>query len=355
MIGFSNLSKADWIQLVLKELKGQSYDSLIWNINDRISIDPYYTKEETEVQLVPIQGINECLIGESFDLTNPEETNSLLLEALSGGIQSPLFTVSDVNTIEDLSLALKDVELNYLSSFWDFSRQSNSNGIAEILEASCYITKTDIQTFNAVLILSKDQITTLHTILSKKFPFVKSVGISDTGSNEIKDVDLDLANILKQVKELIDIINPKDFATFFSACFFNFKIAKNYLYEIARLRAFSYLWANLQLAYGIEYPEKPFMNIEFDSQVYDEDKNMNMIKATTMTMAAIIGGASRITVLPADHEANSFSRRIARNIQHLLTMESGFDKVQDPAAGSYYIEQLTLKIADSAWGIFIKT
>jgi len=72
-------------------------------------------------------------------------------------------------------------------------------------------------------------------------------------------------------------------------------------------------------------------------------------------MSAVIGGINRLTVLPANvvvEEATDFSRRIARNVQHLLKMESHLDIVQDPAAGSYYIEKLTEELAEKAWKKF---
>ena len=66
--------------------------------------------------------------------------------------------------------------------------------------------------------------------------------------------------------------------------------------------------------------------------------------------------AARLTVLPFDADRAdqsqrdpAFGRRIARNVQHLLKMESGLDQFPDPAAGSYYVEQLTGKYAEMAW------
>jgi len=66
-------------------------------------------------------------------------------------------------------------------------------------------------------------------------------------------------------------------------------------------------------------------------------------------------------VLPyeAGHEAEAsfppaFGRRIARNVQHLLKMESFFNEIPDPAAGSYYIEKLTQQLANQAWQSFQK-
>ena len=73
-------------------------------------------------------------------------------------------------------------------------------------------------------------------------------------------------------------------------------------------------------------------------------------------MAAALGGADRLVLraanLGAGEASTSFSRRIARNVQHLLKMESYLDRVQDPAAGSYYIETLSNQFAEKAWKVF---
>ena len=52
---------------------------------------------------------------------------------------------------------------------------------------------------------------------------------------------------------------------------------------------------------------------------------------------------------------DAFSERIARNQQFLLKEESHLDKVLDPAGGSYYVETLTVSIANEAWKLFIET
>jgi methylmalonyl-CoA mutase len=81
-----------------------------------------------------------------------------------------------------------------------------------------------------------------------------------------------------------------------------------------------------------------------------------MLRTQTEAMSASIGGADSITVLPfnAAYEAsNEFSDRIARNQQLLLKEESHISKIVDPAAGSYYIEELTASIAENAWKLFI--
>ena len=70
----------------------------------------------------------------------------------------------------------------------------------------------------------------------------------------------------------------------------------------------------------------------------------NLLRLTTEAMSAYIGGADIIELSYYDSKVsdpNDRSRRLSRNIQHLLRFESGLDFVNDPAFGSYYIEHLT--------------
>ena len=76
----------------------------------------------------------------------------------------------------------------------------------------------------------------------------------------------------------------------------------------------------------------------------------------TEAMSAALGGVDSMTVTPFDktyETPDEFSERLARNQQLLLKEESHFDKVIDPAAGSYYIENLTVAIAKQAWELFL--
>ncbi len=74
-------------------------------------------------------------------------------------------------------------------------------------------------------------------------------------------------------------------------------------------------------------------------------------------MSAILGGTDSLTVEPFDavfRHPDEFSERIARNQQLILKEEAYFDKVADPAAGSYYIENLTNLISENAWKLFLE-
>ena len=93
---------------------------------------------------------------------------------------------------------------------------------------------------------------------------------------------------------------------------------------------------------------------DWNKTVYDP--YVNMLRTQTEAMSATLGGIDSLTVRGFDsvfREPTEFSERIARNQQLLLKEESHFDKIVDPAAGSYYIENLTSMVAEKAWELFL--
>jgi methylmalonyl-CoA mutase len=87
------------------------------------------------------------------------------------------------------------------------------------------------------------------------------------------------------------------------------------------------------------------------------DAHVNLLRTQTEAMSAALAGVHSITVTPFDkayETPDEFAERIARNQQLLLKEESHLNKVVDPAAGSYYIENLTNSIAQQAWALFLK-
>ena len=82
-----------------------------------------------------------------------------------------------------------------------------------------------------------------------------------------------------------------------------------------------------------------------------------MIRSATQAMSAVIGGVDALFAMPANlpqkKDSTAFTRRIARNVQHLLRLESYMEKVVDPAGGSYYIENLTTQFVAKAWEEFL--
>lgn len=128
---------------------------------------------------------------------------------------------------------------------------------------------------------------------------------------------------------------------------FVYAVGSNYFFEIAKLRAARLLWQNLTNAFGI--PPSPAIiharTALANKSVYDP--YTNLLRVTTETLSAAIGGADSITVVPV-----RFPARLAPNVQHVIQEEARVDSVSDPARGSYFIESLTDSLARQAWALF---
>lgn len=128
---------------------------------------------------------------------------------------------------------------------------------------------------------------------------------------------------------------------------FLFATGSNYFFEIAKLRAMRLLWRNLTDAFGLP-PSAAILHARTalaNKSVYDA--YTNLLRVTTETLSAAIGGADSITVVPS-----RFSARLAANVQHVIQEEAHVDSVADPAAGCYFIEWLTDMLARQAWALF---
>jgi methylmalonyl-CoA mutase len=136
---------------------------------------------------------------------------------------------------------------------------------------------------------------------------------------------------------------------------FSFGIGSEYFLEIAKLRAARALWARVLESFQPGLAGKVEVRIfartsHWTKTIYDP--HMNLLRSTTESMAAVIGGADALEVEPFDdtyREPSEFARRLARNTQLILKKEAWLDRVVDPAGGSYYVESLTDSLAREAW------
>jgi methylmalonyl-CoA mutase len=123
----------------------------------------------------------------------------------------------------------------------------------------------------------------------------------------------------------------------------------------AKFRALRKLWARVEEACGLP-PAPAFIAAETAWRMMTRrDPLVNMLRATVAVVAAGLGGADSIAILP--HTAaiglpNGFARRIARNTQLILLEESNLAKVADPAAGAGAFERLTCELCAAAWSLF---
>lgn len=124
---------------------------------------------------------------------------------------------------------------------------------------------------------------------------------------------------------------------------------------IAKLRALRVLWGKIVHVAGVAAPPPARIHaVTSQRPLAARDPWVNMLRATTQTFAAVVGGADYVTTTEWDRplgKSTSRARRLARNTQSVLGHESALGLVLDPAGGSHYVETLTDQLARRGWEV----
>lgn len=362
---FPPLSKEEWLRQIAKDLKGRPLEELDWQIGEDLKVSPFAHADDFAELPTPFFGEpNNWEICEDVLVTEPVAANRQALEALEGGAEGLRFVFEkspDAAVFEQifekihsdfigLHFAGAGVAENPGAVLGNLERLAKQKGIpTEKLRGSL-----GYDPAASAGIVDWRYLVDLVKFAKEKFPQFRLVTVAIPSSvgelaAGLKKGNLYLEKLTERGLSPTDAVNTLQFSI---------AIGKSYFLEIARIRAFKLLWLNVLKVWNAPL-NYPLVDAHFQPEAYSDELYTNMIRATTMAMSAILGGADRLTVLPYDagREAQAtysqaFSRRIARNVQHLLKMESFLHEIPDAAAGSFYIEKLTEQLAEKAWGEF---
>lgn len=177
----------------------------------------------------------------------------------------------------------------------------------------------------------------------------------DAGAGDVDQLAFAVATGVAYLRDLEAAgITP---AQAFGQITFRVSVNTDQFLSIARLRALRRVWSRIGELSGVPAAERGAVQHAVSSwrMITRDDPWVNLLRTTIATFAAAVGGADIITTLPFDTALglpDDFSRRMARNIQLLAGEESNIGRVNDPAGGSWYVEQLTDQLADKAWKAF---
>ena len=359
--GFNGVSTKAWKQKIQYDLKGADYnEALIWESPEGIKVKPFYHADDLlGLRKVGITAEKTWKIGQEIFADDAQKANQKVLNVLERGAESLIFNIPSADIkIEEL---LRGIELNatsihfnlqFLSS--DFVRHVTrfSKTATSEIHLNLDIIGRLARTGNWFYNLKKD-----HEILESmvsKFDFqqrssVVGVDVSlyqNAGANMVQQ----LAYALAHANEYLNhgLFNPGQGITFKVA------MGSNYFFEIAKLRALRILWETLAQEYKVStYCHITAIPSRRNKTLYDF--NANLLRTTSESMSAILGGANTVLNLPYDaiyHKGNEFGDRIARNQLLILKNESYLDKVTNPTEGAYYIEALTAQLAEKALVLF---
>lgn len=354
---FDKVTTKEWVDAIEKFLKGKPVDSLNWEIEEGLIVSPLHRKETTTSQYLGSANLspnNHWRICEAFLVKHPADCTTInlqVLEALNKGANALIFDFSFPPSVDDLQRLLKGVLLELIHIH--FQGVALPDAPKTFLETLSHI--PNIQTLSSSCnlgSLNKDLICDCFDFCAVHLPQLRFLNIliedasTQSLSNAIFTANQWIAILKEEEKNIEQITNFLRF---------DFNIGERYFVELASIRAFKRLWLGLLEAYEAPTAIFPFLHATTLSDQHD-NQYWNMITATTQAMAAAIGGVDSIYVRPCNSldKADAFTRRIARNVQHLLQSESYLNRVVDPASGAYYIENLTVALAEKAWQQFCK-
>ncbi len=369
---FPPISHEEWMAKVERDLKGKPLSDLQWQLDDDIVIEPFYHPDNALPARPPLtagKATNDWAAGEYIDVTDVKAANQQALEGLAGGIEAPLFRLQQAAQADQLEALLQDIELTYISvHFGEYYVDKAPLKLFEKFRS--VLQKRGIPAaqvkgsidFDPVLDWSDPPFGDLAQLLrtyEAEMPEFRVLQVNarrfHSGSERTA---LELAYAVAKGSEYLAQMQKQGLspALVNRHLQFSVDIGTIYFVEIAKIRALKQLWANVLQGYGVTDAPTTFLTAHLAPETQTEDPNTNMIRAATQAMSAAIGGVDILYVLPAnasiEDQSTPFTRRIARNVQHILRMESYLDRVIDPGAGSYYIEKLTSLLAEKAWTKF---
>ncbi len=394
---FPAISTKEWKDKIITDLKGADFDKkLVWRTPEGFNVQPFYRQEDlrglkTTVsapgQFPYVRGTrtnNEWYIRQNIcACENPRKANKLALDVLNKGITSLGFCLNaeklNYRYIKNL---MKDIDARAIAVNFTIC-PCKADQLADILvryygrcgyDFKAVYGSINVDPIKGMLLKGKDlsreqiaeklvaTVNACKTLVNYRVVGVNSVILNNSGAYCAQE----LAYALAWGAEYMTMLTEAGIPNYLAAreIRFNMGIGGNYFMEIAKFRAARLLWAKIVEAYKAPIfthalKEAAKMNVcaetsRFNMTIFDA--YVNLLRSQTETMSAALAGVDEIVVTPFDvtyERPTEFAERIARNQQLLLKEEAHFDKVVDPAAGSYYLENLTNSIAAEAWKQFL--
>ena len=386
---FPGVSYDEWRAKVEADLKGADFNKkLVWRTNEGFNVQPIYRAEDIAdlktTDSLPgeypyVRGTrtdNNWLTRQEIIADNAAEANKIAREVIGKGVNSLGFKVEEA-TEQTVATLLEGIDLNAIEVNFNCC-PCKANDLAAALVKYLKDNKAE-KTFHGsidfnplrkalrhgaalndgIVDKAKALIETVKEVPALRVVAVDSVLFCDGGAYIFQELGYALAWGAQWLTALTDAGLTVDEVA--SRIKFNMGVSSNYFMELAKFRAARMLWAQIVEAYKPADANSAKMHVHASTSKFNQtiyDAHVNLLRSQTEAMSAALAGVDSITSVPFDSPyktPDAFSERIARNQQFLLKEESHLDKVVDPAGGSYYVETLTVSIANEAWKLFVST
>jgi methylmalonyl-CoA mutase len=394
---FETPGREQWLDLVEKAINGASFEKkLVSRTADGLRLEPIYTRFDSPAAARTLppgtapftRGVETAVKGLGWEIHqlvaagDPAEANATVLAELEGGangivlqLEAPGQFGVRVKSVADMAEALAGMRVD-LAPVSLKAGLEWATGAHYLLAALREIGKTgtahaflNIDPIGALarwgtLTDPLDEALAGAMALAKeargKGPGIRSVCVDATiyheaGASEAQELAALAATFVAYLRTFEAAgVTPADAMSHLS---FALAADADQFMTVAKLRAARRLvWRIAEASgAGTRAPQMHIAAGTSERMMAKRDPWTNMLRTTLACAGAALGGAQAITVLPftwAIGAPDAFARRIARNIQIVLQEESALGRVLDPMGGSWYIEELTDKLADKAWSLF---
>lgn len=357
---FSKTSEQEWVAKIEKDLKGKPLSVLDYSPESGIDFMAYAHPDSSTTPPTLHQATADWFIQRHFK-DQGKSTNKAILDGLLSGTTALYLKVKNDSPIEEW---LSDVKLEYVNAEFKTDGESWKH-LYEFLESrpysQVYISNSPLTnqlcegTFGGNL----DDFHTYYSTFKGKA--LKSIHIDgytfgEVGASTIQELAISLALMSEYVQHLKS--KGEDVSEVLKSVYTTLSVNDDYFLNMAKFRAYKLLVVHFakefEVALSINDVEvNAVTNVRHMAK---NDHYNNLLRATTQAMSAILGGCKNLRIQPFSDLTGTeevLSERMAVNIQLILKEESYFDKVSDPAAGSYHIERLTNQLIEKAWDLFL--
>ncbi len=389
MNAFPPVSKSEWVAKVEAELKGASFEELRSTSPGGLTLEPLYTGEDIEgLSAAGLPGVYPYLRGASplggwvirqeYDDPRPSVCKEMIRQDLERGVEALWVRLGPrhgcrVLTIDELDDLLGSVDLASTSIWIDggadaLATASGLFALARRRDVSYAALNGGLGLDPVGLLAGKGRIRgglgarfaelrDLGSWCSINAPGMRAANVSSDpydggGASTVQELAYTIATGLEYLRQFTEGGVSVDVAA--RQIGFSYAVSSDFFTQVAKLRAARWLWAKVVVTAGGEF-DAAAMQMHCRTSRFTKtqrDPWVNMLRATAECTAAVLGGAQSVATLPFDcvlGPADALAQRVARNTQVVLREESHLGEVADPAAGSWFVEQLTDDLARAAW------
>jgi methylmalonyl-CoA mutase len=348
---FKPNTAAEWKAQLIKDLRGEAYESLVWQNENGFGIKPLYTSEDLAQDYLPAFSHADWEIAVAARPGDEKTINAQLLRQLSAGAASVWLHCSGL----DLVRALEGVQLNHIQSVFFLDAPSVPvlkqylGAHYDLAELRCTLLPERLDSAEALRQWA-EAVEVFRGHKTIRTSGVDVLPFHHQGCLPYYEVAL----VMSQLTEYLEYYSQQPSGWPGTEFVVRTGVSADYFVQMTKLRAIRRLWNLLRQEYGVTSPLYLLVETSLCNKSISDNYN-NLLRTTVEAMAAVAGGCNELLVTPFDElfpVRPVLSERLAVNQQLILKEESYLNRIADVACGSYYLEHLTDEIARKALETF---